>query len=117
MDIKISIDAEALIDRLDEAIARAEGLSDAMPDEFSAWQEQDMGRRRPDTQTPDPQTAFTIILPRGRPRVIAPARRPGRPIVRARRPGARAPILPPELFDSLRERMAELLGKTFAPWR
>lgn len=116
MEIRIAVDAEALIDALDDAIARAEDMRDTLPAEFSAWQEQDMNRRRADTHAPDPDTVLTMITTRPRPPVIPRGRRPGAPIIRRRRPGPPRPILRPELFDALRERMRALLGKTFAPW-
>ena len=118
MEIRIAFDAEAVFEALDDAVANAEAIRDALPAEMSAWQEQDMGRRRADTQVPDPDTAFTIIRPRGEPRTRQRSLRP-RPqrIVRRRRPGGtRRPILRPVLYDRFRERMGDLLGRTFAPW-
>ena len=116
MELKVSFDADAALAKLNEVRERAEGFRDAMPAEFSDWQEHDMGRRRADTQAPAPHSVFTIILQRGRPPVIArstrPARRPPQ-----RRLRSQKPILRPELFDQLRERMSELLKRTFVPWR
>ena len=117
MEVHIAFDGAAVIEAIDDAIAQAAAMRDTLPAEMSAWQEQDMGRKRADTQVPDPDTAFTIIRPRGEPQARHRAlRRPLRTVVRRRRPGLRRPILRAELYDRFRERMGELLKRTFAPW-
>jgi hypothetical protein len=109
MNIEISFDASRVLARLDDAIARGQDMHDTMPAEFSAWQEEDMGRRQADTQTPHADTVSTIIKPRGR-------GRPPRRVGSRRRPGQKPPILRPELKIKLQERMRALLKRTFAPW-
>ena len=124
MDIQITIDSESVIRKLDGALRRAEELRETMPAELTAWQEQDMGRSRPNTSVPDAQTAVTTIWPRAR-QMSTPRRRRRSQLLRQRRPRpvlggnaarvlSRRPILRPELLVTLRERMAELLGNAFS---
>jgi hypothetical protein len=126
VDIQITIDSEDVMRKLEGALRRAEELRETMPAELTAWQEQDMVRVRANTSAPDAQTAVTMISPRSR-RSVPLSRPRHRPrLLRPRRQAtagsqaatvrSRRPILRPELFDRLRERMSELLGKTFASW-
>ena len=115
MEIQVTLlDAERLTRRLEDMLERAEGLRTEMPAEFATWQEVDMNRRRADVQAPDPDSVYTIILPRGREPYRATSQRTQR--FRRTRQSTRKPILRPELKDALDERMRELLKKTFAPW-
>jgi hypothetical protein len=111
MNIEVRFDGARLVEQLDAMIARGESMSEELPAEFSAWQEQDMGRRQADTQRVDSERVSTLLWngPRpGRPKPVARDRRGAPPIKR--------PVLRPELSDMLNERMRELLKRTFAPW-
>ena len=123
MEIQITFDSASVKRTIDDALSGIEGLRETMPAELTDWQEQDMGRSRPNTSAPDAQTAETLIWPRARQIGAYGVRRPRPRLLRARRqpqPGGsaatvhvRRPILRPELLTLLRERMRELLGKTF----
>ena len=102
-----------------------------IPVGLSAWQREDMHRQYPNQEHPDNKTALTRIWPRSRastegrfhPKRPPTGRPRGRPkgaktkahgeIVRRTRmrliKGVKRPILRPELFVKLRERMAQLL--------
>jgi hypothetical protein len=91
--------------------------------ELHNWQAEDMHRRYPETEEPDPRTVVTRIYPRSRkerrhrPRVGRA--RPRRPMVRIRRGvslGGKRPILRPELFEKLGDRMARLMREKLK-WR
>jgi hypothetical protein len=118
MNIEISFDADRVVGKLEAALARAEGLRQAMPEEFSTWQETDMNRRRAETIVTDPSTAYMVIPRRGRKLIVSRGRvvRRQRPQIIRRRVRA-PPILRPELYELLRQRMSALLIKTFAAWR
>jgi hypothetical protein len=117
MIFEVSFDAARVLSRLDDAIASAEGMRDALPAEFSAWQEEDVNRRQADTNVPDPSRVYTVFHARP-PKRPAPIRRQKPPRVVRRRPrvATPAPILRPELQAMLQERMRALLKRTFAPW-
>jgi hypothetical protein len=130
--LTISFEAGSLMAKLERMEMRVEQFgSFEIPVGLSAWQREDMHRQYPNQEHPDNKTAMTRIWPRSRastegrfhpkrPPTGRPRGRPkgvktgqGRVIVRRTRmrliKGAKRPILRPELFVKLRERMAQLL--------
>lgn len=121
MALLITIDTEQAEQRIIAMLAKLQVVP--VPAELTAWQVQDMKRRFPHTEVLSPTAAFTMIYPRSRresswlktkrpPRKIKPllrgkAKRIGRPIVQS----SNRPILRPELFDRLRERMNEMMQR------
>jgi len=104
-------EAAGTVNRMIEDI-RAFG-HEHMPQELTAWQAEDMHRHFPRTETPNYVTAETYIWPRSRtwrrkdrqhrPRYVA---RVHQGVIRQ---GGKHPILRPELFEKLQERMARLM--------
>lgn len=105
-------------------------VSSTILNEFVAWQEQDMRRKFPNVTAVDDMTAMTRIWPRSRltqqrANTGKPPQRPGRQ--RGRRLAAPTivrkgqvihharPILRPEMYSKLRERMRMMLRRV-APW-
>lgn len=98
------------------------GGNSAMSLELFNWEAEDMRRRYPEVEEPDPWTAVAHIYPRSRKdrpkQPISRARRSRRPLLRIRRqsPGAKRPILRPALFEKLCERMQRLMEEKLT-WR
>jgi hypothetical protein len=130
--ITITADTSAVTKAIEGAIAGLEDLKPEIPVELTNWQIEDMRRQFPNTETPDENTAETDIWPRSR---SSAAHRPstGIAIGRPRGTGGRRiaaprivnkgevihsarPILRPELFQKLCERMRALLASA-VPWR
>ena len=116
--IEIFIDAYAVEARVAKMIETIKVLP--VPQEFIAWQAEDMNRTRPSAEATGPTSMFTMIYPRARRRAVwkrtrAPAT--GKKPVRNRRAfriagrnvGTKRPILRPELYERLQERMNMLL--------
>lgn len=115
-----------------EMLAPKHGESSTILRGFVEWQEEDMKRKFPNLVIEDDMTAMTMIWPRSRqsqpfpkpgvrrplgrpkasqPRIAAPTIvRRGRLVHRAR------PILRPELFKQLQDRMRDVLNGV-PPWR
>jgi hypothetical protein len=114
--LHISIDVAPLLERFERMEERIAGFGSVdMPTELTEWQEEDMNRRYPNTVVPDSKTALTHIWPRSR---LSERRSYERTRERRRRPslsrapafrGGTRPILRPELFERLCQRMAALL--------
>jgi hypothetical protein len=114
-----TLDAEL---KLNDMMLKIRSLAETdIPQEFHDWQVEDMRRTYPEVEGPTFLTSETMIYPRsrtyssrGKSRTAAPRRAP------VRRRGialqANRPILRPELFDKLVERMAEML-KDKLTWR
>jgi hypothetical protein len=83
-----------------------------LSEELTTWQTDDMKRQYPNTDLDGPSSALTRIWPTSR---LALARREAEPRPRVVRVSAR-PILRPELFAKLRERMKVLLHEKLS-WR
>jgi hypothetical protein len=128
VQFRFDVDTSSLTKKLDAYEQQVEALKQAMPAELADWQVEDMGRKYPDTEVADDSTAYTMIYPRSR--LPSKWKRPLQRLVgqmRARRgtkvyrphlprvPSTR-PILRPELFDKLCERMNALLDKAMQ-WR
>jgi hypothetical protein len=127
-ELKFECDPSLLIRSLDDLEGRLAELTEQMPEELTQWQLQDLQRKIPDTEVPEDNTAFTMIYPRSRfsephkplavhrPFYLRRGRAPKlrRPISSAprqtRRPSTR-PILRPELYVKLCERMMAMLKK------
>ena len=91
--------------------------SSEMTQEFVDWQTEDMKRTYPNTTDEGASSIFTLIWPRSRkarpykPRVRRTIKAPLPRLVRA--PGER-PILRPELFDQLCQRMLAAMVKALS---
>lgn len=110
-------------DRIDEFAPI--GGNSAMSLELFNWQAEDMRRRYPEVEEPDPWTAVAHIYPRSRkqrptrPRARGQGRATRRPMLHIRRPkmsGAKRPILRPELFEKLCDRMQRVMEEKIR-WR
>ena len=90
-----------------------------IPAELTAWQREDMKRKVPNTEVLNATAARTMIYPRGRTNLAANKRAPRRtkPLLRGKATrisapaGHHRPILRPELFDKLCQRMRELMDR------
>lgn len=113
------VNADEIAGRFRALCERIEALPHASAEELTAWQREDMKRHYPNTdETID--GASTDIFPRSRKVVQRSAAQRQQPqprqgVGRKRLPSKR-PILRPELFDKLVERMMALLEKTMV-WR
>jgi hypothetical protein len=117
----ITIDTMQAEKRITAMLAKLQVVP--VPAELTAWQVQDMRRRYPHTEVLSPTSAATMIYPRSRresgwlkkkrpqrktkPLLRGKARRIGKPILQT----SHRPILRPELFDRLRERMNEMMQR------
>lgn len=91
--------------------------------EFFNWQAEDMRRRYPEVEEPDPHQVVARIYPRSRKERVREAsvsrgRRKRRPLVRIRRVrgSSNRPILRPVLFEKLADRMARMMEERLT-WR
>jgi hypothetical protein len=121
--IKIDFDNSGILSRIEQVQENIEILTHTLPEEFTAWQKEDMNRRRPWTGTRGAKNrALTIIWPGGWHKRKARERKrrrrkKGQPIVERRNPRPRTkPILRQVLFERLVERMGEWMKRTFE-WR
>lgn len=120
MGIEILIETQAIEDRITGMLKKLQAVP--VPAELTAWQVQDMKRRYPQTEVLNPTSAATMIYPRSRresswlkmkrpprknPLHRGKGKRIGKPIVQS----SHRPILRPELFDRLRERMNEMMQR------
>jgi hypothetical protein len=122
--LTFALDVSPLIDRLDKMSEKLEEFPKRMADELTAWQTEDMNRRYPNT-TEEGNSVSTEIWPTSRVVVsdqkkinaIVKARKAaGRPALGVARKGVPRPILRPELFTKLCERMDALMAKELT-WR
>ena len=109
---------DPLIAKIDRLPRQIEVAKEEMPRQLMTWQRDDMKRRYPNMQTGqggDETTATTSIWPRSRtydeklrvrPKRTGPRRYSPRRVVHSMRP-----VLRPELYLKLVQRMTELLGK------
>jgi hypothetical protein len=116
--VSFSVDSAAIEQTLNKMTQQLAGFPTQMGDELTNWQREDMHRHFPNTQTPDPHTAFTLIWPRSRltdqkkhEHKALVVRRALPPTFIGQHRSAR-PILRPELFDRLVTRMRMLLDTT-----
>jgi hypothetical protein len=117
--LTLTIDTTELGKTIDSMIAQLAAFPQNMADELTRWQVEDMHRRYPNT-TLQGNTATTEIWPTSRlpkkkkPRGL-PRKAPIRPASGVRIHSQR-PILRPELFDKLDQRMVQLMGDKLQ-WR
>jgi len=106
MSLEILIETYSTEERIEKMMAQLAVVP--VPAELTTWQTDDMNRKNPITDVINPTTAETRIWPRGRTvRQLSTRQRiMSRRVMR--QPGKR-PILRPELFNMLRERMKLLL--------
>ena len=111
MPFRISVDADATLEQLDTLQGKILGLEQKLTETFVAWQTDDMNRKFPSTEGGGYEVS-TVIYPRSR--LVrrkkgggGKARRRAR--IAAGRPGSSRPILRPELFEQLKQRMEEML--------
>jgi hypothetical protein len=111
--IEIKVDTAPMLARVDNMLADVEGFYGEIFIDFVAWQEQDMKRTFPSITPDPPDSVHTMIYPRSRAlkwRRRGKRLRKGSRIVRPKpQRGAQRPILRPELFDRLQDRMGQLL--------
>jgi hypothetical protein len=118
--IEVEMNVEQLNKKFDALIDRIKDLPRTVPVELTAWQNDDMRRARPNTDAAGDQ-ASTMIWPRSR--LELEGKRPPRARYLRRNAGRRRgppqprgrssrPILRPELFEKLCERMMALLKRT-----
>lgn len=117
-----TVDATAALADLDGMVTQINALPAKMQDEMTAWQKDDMRRKYPNTETPDPKSVQTTIWPRSRLAENDRKRVRGKKAARMAIPvqhlpvqkaGGRQrstrPILRQELYDKLVARMQILL--------
>jgi len=108
MSFEILIETWAIEERVEKMASKLQVVP--VPAELTAWQTDDMNRKNPITEVINPTAAETRIWPRGRTTRQLSARQ--RIVSRrvTRMPGKR-PILRPELFNMLRERMKQMMSR------
>ena len=115
MGVQITIDVVKAEERIGGMLEKLAVLPVAA--ELTAWQREDMNRRYPNTEEINQTTALTLIWPRSRRQVARQNRAPRRkPLLRGRatriaKPAGDRPILRPELFDRLCERMSAMMAR------
>ena len=117
--LEIKVDADAALKQFDELIKNVAGLQDETTKTFVDWQSEDMHRHFPKVDGSGLSVSTTIYprsqLPRKKNlRGRNPIRR--RAIIAAGRgnaTGTHKPILRPELFEKLKERMIDMVKKAF----
>jgi hypothetical protein len=116
MGLEILIETDAAEARITKMLSTLQAVP--IPAELTAWQAEDMKRTRPHTEVFNPTAAWTMIYPRARAALVKrtqslkvkPVRR-GK-ATRIQRPATgHRPILRPELFDKLCERMRALMER------
>ena len=119
MSFEILIETTAIEDRVTGLIEKLKVVP--VPAELTEWQKLDMKRRYPETEEVNPTTGMTTIYPRSRrdatwlkrKRAVARASMRTKPLLRGKATRIVAPsnrpILRPELFEKLRERMLAML--------
>jgi len=116
--------AREKVQALTENVEGLKGLNGKMFEEFVAWQEDDMRRKYANLVPQGDDAGYTLIWPRSRLSTERRKRRSSRTLVRPRtegphvgagRPHSMRPILRPELFEKLQQRMSEMLKKV-VPW-
>jgi hypothetical protein len=124
MSFEISIDGvDPLLKKFDAYAEQLKELQTTMPEELVKWQREDMHRHFPNVETTVGATetdAVTSIWPRSRQSERRPVAASGKG-PRTHRPktaspvrqvSSHRPILRPELFEKLHDRMLDLLRKT-----
>jgi len=109
-------DTSAATARLDKMIGKLQALP--ISDELVAWQREDMKRRFPNVEAPNPTYATTSIWPRSRKKKATRGRvvRRAKPLLRGKATRVsgtvgKHPILRPELFQKLCDRMRAMMAR------
>lgn len=112
MPFEVKLDADAMLKQLDDLQKNISGLDQELTQTFLDWQSDDMNRKHPSVEGGG-LSVSTMIYPRSR--LTRRRKNDGgkqarrRARVAAGRPGAKRPILRPELFDQLCKRMIDML--------
>lgn len=123
MPFVIKVEADATLKQFDELLKNLADLEQETSTTFLAWQGEDMHRHFPKVDGSGLEVSTTIYprsqLPRRKNLAGGKATR-RRSIIAAGRPppggGSHRPILRPELFDQLKERMIEMI-KEACTWQ
>lgn len=112
MPFEVKVDgASELFYKFGRLHEQINGLQNDLPREFMDWQRQDMNRSYPKEETKT-LSVSTSIFSRGRRRVgerkKSASKTGARRFVRRRGSSTHRPILRPELFDKLRQRMVAI---------
>jgi hypothetical protein len=116
---EVKVEADATLKQFDELTKNIAGLEQETTTTFLAWQSEDMHRKFPKVEGSGLSVA-TTIYPRSQLRRTKnltggkSVRR--RSVIAAGRPapgGTHRPILRPELFDKLKERMIDMVKEAF----
>jgi len=113
MPVFVTFEGEGARRRLDQMVLNVtHHLPGQMQEEFTLWQSEDMNRKQPTVEVVTPQVFETIIRPRSLGRLVTSRQRSAsrRAAKLTPRRSGRRPILRPELFQQLRERMQYLLA-------
>lgn len=113
----VEVDGAAVDEMIGNMLKHVADFEGPMTDEFLVWQADDMNRRHPEAKT-SPDAVETTILARGRKSIGHRLRPPPFGRQPARQPIRRGPrpILRPELFEKLVERMGALMERVLT-WR
>jgi hypothetical protein len=107
---EVTVESEKLLQQFDDMQKRVTDLEQELSRVFLDWQREDMNRKFPKINEQNGLSVTTYVYPRSR--LKRTKRGSGTPRKRARiaagRPGAKRPILRPELVEQLFERMTEM---------
>lgn len=119
MPFEVKLDADAVLKQFDELTKKLGDLERETTTTFVAWQREDMHRKFPKVEGSG-LSVSTSIFPRSRLRrtknLAGGKSTRRRSIIAAGRPGSHRPILRPELFDKLKDRMTEMV-KEAVTWQ
>jgi hypothetical protein len=114
MAFEIKVDADAVLRQFDKLQFNVTNLEQETTPTFTDWQREDMHRHFPKVEGSG-LSVSTTIYPRSRlPRkknLAGGASTRRRSLIAAQRPGSHRPILRPELFEQLKQRMIEMCEK------
>jgi hypothetical protein len=116
----VKVESEKLLQQFGDMQKRVVDLDQELPQVFLDWQREDMNRKYPKVDQQSFLSVTTLIYPRSR---LKRARKESggkstrkRARIAAGRPGAKRPILRPELVEQLFKRMVEMC-KEAIQWR
>jgi hypothetical protein len=116
---EIKVEADATLKQFDELTKNIAGLEQETTTTFLAWQTEDMHRHFPKVEGSG-LSVSTVIYPRSqlkRAKSLTPRKSiRRRSIIAAGRPTSHRPILRPELYDKLKDRMVEMI-KEACTWQ